>query len=231
MSIVVTCEEPARWSCGHRNKNQAGGGQACLGPSLWGHRLFLESGWTASALTCSVARASAELEPASGWTTHLRRVASCGSPFCPSYDGSRIEPHLPSPAAPLLSRGYRRWAATASLVTNRAHGAQFSRASSWAKAKAQSQDRECCSSWTQHRRAFHFPCLRPLPRGTCWQPQRPEAAVRQHFCSMHLVNTPPGRCRCCTCTAETSSAAKPLFPQFFFWIAFFLHRVFALKRA
>lgn len=66
--------------CGHQNKTQAGGGSwggtpegSCFGPSFWGHRLLPESDWLASASTCSAARTSAELQPASGRTTHLRQ--------------------------------------------------------------------------------------------------------------------------------------------------------------
>ena len=105
LPVVVTCEEVARCSMATRTKARLVRGQACFGPSLWGHSLFPESGWMASASTCSAARASAELQPVSGRTTHLRRAASRRSPVCPSRDGSGTGPHLPSTAPPLLSCG------------------------------------------------------------------------------------------------------------------------------
>lgn len=93
---------------GHQNKNQASRGQACFGPSLWGHRLFPEGGWMASALTSSVARASAKLHPASGRTTHLRQVAHRRSPVCPSCDGSSPPLTRPSSVELWLETGRSR---------------------------------------------------------------------------------------------------------------------------
>lgn len=99
-----------------------------------GHRLFLETSWMASALTYSAIRGSVELQPLSGGTTQ----ASCRAPVGAVHEGSRTRLHLPSPAPPLLSCGKWWQAVIASLVMNWAHTTQFSRASSWAKAKVQS---------------------------------------------------------------------------------------------